>query len=91
MAPSLGTGASQAIEVSISSSTAMYCITHDPPKDGYILAQILAHAQAKGPLEILSPDTMALYNRLRPPIANFVQADHAPLCVRLGTAMRCMF
>ena len=43
-------------------------------KDGYVLARILAHAQAKGPLEILSPSTMALYNRLRPPIANFVQA-----------------
>ncbi|KAL1731679.1 hypothetical protein EV714DRAFT_208319 [Schizophyllum commune] len=43
-------------------------------EDGYILAQILARAQKKGPLEILSQETMALYNRLRPPIANFVQA-----------------
>ncbi|KAL1691427.1 hypothetical protein GGG16DRAFT_124909 [Schizophyllum commune] len=41
-------------------------------EDGYVLAQILAYAQKKGPLEALSDETMALYNRLRPPIANFV-------------------
>ncbi|KAL1725479.1 hypothetical protein EV714DRAFT_277477 [Schizophyllum commune] len=41
-------------------------------EDAYILAQILAREQRKGPLVILSSEAMALYNRLRPPIANFV-------------------
>ncbi|KAL1731678.1 hypothetical protein EV714DRAFT_271477 [Schizophyllum commune] len=43
-------------------------------EDGYVLARILARAQKKGPLEMPSDDTEALYNRLRPPKANFVQA-----------------
>ncbi|KAL1705719.1 hypothetical protein EV121DRAFT_279442 [Schizophyllum commune] len=47
-------------------------------EDGFVLAQILAHAQKKGPLEALFDETMNLYNRLRPPIANFVH-DRARL------------
>ncbi|KAL1745565.1 hypothetical protein HDZ31DRAFT_81840 [Schizophyllum fasciatum] len=43
-------------------------------EDGYVLAQILARAQRKDPFEILSDETMSLYNRLRTPIGNFVQA-----------------
>ena len=73
MTPNLGTGASQAIEVLL----LLLCLWSHClllRQDGYILAQFLARAQKKGPLEVLSQDTMALYNRLRPPIANFVQA-----------------
>lgn len=43
-------------------------------EDAYYLAKILAHAQKEGPLEVLSDETMNLYNRIRPPVANFVQA-----------------
>lgn len=53
-------------------STFTNCFYPFPTQDGYVLAQILAYAQKKGPLEALSDETMALYNRLRPPIANFV-------------------
>ncbi|KAL1662821.1 hypothetical protein GGF50DRAFT_116636 [Schizophyllum commune] len=41
-------------------------------EDAYILAQILAREQRKGILAILSSETAPLYNRLRPPVANFV-------------------
>ncbi|TRM70576.1 hypothetical protein BD626DRAFT_544851 [Schizophyllum amplum] len=43
-------------------------------EDAYYLAKIFAHAQKKGPHEILSAEPLELYNRLRPPVANFVQA-----------------
>ena len=43
-------------------------------QDGYVLARILARAQKKGPFKMLSKDPATLYNRLRPPKANFVQA-----------------
>ncbi|KAL1744720.1 hypothetical protein HDZ31DRAFT_82482 [Schizophyllum fasciatum] len=43
-------------------------------EDAYVLARIIAHAQRKDPLEVRSDDSAHLYNRLRPPIANYVQA-----------------
>ncbi|KAL1738781.1 hypothetical protein HDZ31DRAFT_50451, partial [Schizophyllum fasciatum] len=43
-------------------------------EDGYVLGQLFGHAQKKGRFEMLSNDIAATYNRLRPPIANFVQA-----------------
>ncbi|KAL1671441.1 hypothetical protein EV122DRAFT_226575, partial [Schizophyllum commune] len=43
-------------------------------EDAYILAQIFAREQRKGLLAILSSETASLYNRLRPPIADFVSA-----------------
>ena len=75
MVPHIGAGACEAIEVFISFSLSVcppvLSLFH-PTQDGYVLAQILAYAQKKGPLEALSDETMALCNRLRPPIANFV-------------------
>ncbi|KAI5824529.1 FAD/NAD(P)-binding domain-containing protein [Schizophyllum commune Tattone D] len=43
-------------------------------EDAYILARVLGHAQKKGSREMLSDETMKLYNCLRPPVANLVQA-----------------
>ena len=81
MVPHIGAGACEAIEVFISFSLSgcppVLSLSH-PTQDGYVLAQILAYAQKKGPLEALSDETMALCNRLRPPIANFVH-DRARL------------
>ncbi|KAL1749297.1 hypothetical protein HDZ31DRAFT_59581 [Schizophyllum fasciatum] len=44
-------------------------------EDAYVLGRILGHVSSKsGPGSVLAPATMTLYNRLRPPVANFVQA-----------------
>ena len=75
MVPHIGAGACEAIEVLIFLPLPLrppLMIYLYPTQDGYVLAQILAYAQKKGPLEALSDGTLALYNRLRPPIANFV-------------------
>ncbi|KAI5885322.1 FAD/NAD(P)-binding domain-containing protein [Schizophyllum commune H4-8] len=75
MNPHIGTGACEAIEVYDCRNESFLLLTCCPPQDGHVLARILARAQKKGPLEMLSNETMALlYNRLRPPKANFVSA-----------------